>query len=1111
MRCPECGFENPDGFKFCGSCGTELSVSCPNCGAPAQPGFKFCGECGHPLDASAPSAADERPMPSERRRVTVLFADLVGFSTLAEQMDPEELRALMNETFKELTATIEDREGVVEKFIGDAVVAIFGAPVAHEDDPERAVHSALAMREALERRSRSLPSELQIRIGINSGLVVSGGVGDGSQTGVMGDAVNVAARLQQGAASGQIVVSHSVWRRVGQRFEAELVGLLEVKGREGQIEAYRITGASADVAGRRSPFVGRQDETALLDLLWSSAAKGNTHIVSLVGEPGVGKSRFIEEFPQRKGAIDLRITCGSERAFGPFLELVEVILGGLPRDVDDLKGRAAKLGVDEETALLLGALLGLAGAPSAPRMSDDQQKRQVFTGVWHFLLASMRDRPAFIVLEDVHWSDRSSLELLGFLLERFSGIPLLLLLAYRPGFDEVEKTALRSSHTAIQLEPLTPEDSIALAKGFLGATEIPPDLEEVVASRTEGNPFFIEELLQSLTELGSLAVVDGKALLSDADLHVPDTIEGTVMARVDRLDSPERAVLQHASVIGLTFASELLAKLLVDVDVPPSLERLARGQLIVAEGPDRWRFKHALIQDVIYQALLLRQRTELHRRVAEEVEKTYGDDPAYLEVLAEHYSQAKVHEKAARYAVLAGDLAAERVAFPEAQTHYETALRLSSEVDPHGRLEVLRKLGHAAYRASDFTTARTALVEAIDGWKEVGDARRAGEALASLGRIYWSGTGDTVRATEAGREAIDLLEPLGPSPELAQAYVWSSTQRMLEGRLEVAIELATKGLEIAEALDLDGTRSHLLNTLGCCEGQAGDPAGLERIREALVLAERSGEAEAIGRAYVNVPSTLALFQRNREGAETCERGREVMRKLGSPTFETFIAGNQADMLTELGEYEEAERICRDLLGPLRSVLGVPGTSLAGWTLAKLLTYTGRYDEARAIMDEVIPLARRLTGAEFLGPVLISESELEEARGNLAAARQAIREAVEVELEEPNISHWIQAIVPACRLLPEGEAQSLIDAPPSLPKDPAHEAPLIEARAILDGDPGGHARAAEIFASLELPYDEARCRIQAGQLDRAHEIIERYGLKEGPLGALLDREGLSAGR
>jgi tetratricopeptide (TPR) repeat protein len=204
-------------------------------------------------------------------------------------------------------------------------------------------------------------------------------------------------------------------------------------------------------------------------------------------------------------------------------------------------------------------------------------------------------------------------------------------------------------------------------------------------------------------------------------------------------------------------------------------------------------------------------------------------------------------------------------------------------------------------------------------------------------------------------------------------------------------------------------------------------------------------------------------------------------------------------------------MCRDLLGARRSVLGVPGTSNAGWVLSRILTCTGRYDEARDVLDEVIPLARRLTGAEYLAPVLVTETELEEARGNLAAARQAIREAVEVELEEPGIAHWVKPIVPVCRLLPEDEARRLIEAPPTPPRDPSHEAPLIEARAILDGDLSGHAGAAELYGSLELPYEEARCRIQAGQLDRAHEIIESYGLKDGPLGALLDREGLSAGR
>jgi adenylate cyclase len=260
-------------------------------------------------------------MPSERRQVTVLFADLVGFSTLAEQLDPEDLRALMTGTFSELTACVVAREGTVEKFIGDAVMAIFGAPVAHEDDPVRAVDTAVAMLDVVRARSKEAPSPLELRIGINSGLVVSGTVGDGTQAGVMGDAVNVAARLQQGAGSGEIVVAESVWRRVRHRFDGGPIGALEVKGRDQPVPAYRIGGLRTAAARLQAPFVGRGEELALLDLLWSSALKGNAHVVSVVGEPGVGKSRLLAEFPTRPDAVDIRVTCGGERGFGPFLGL----------------------------------------------------------------------------------------------------------------------------------------------------------------------------------------------------------------------------------------------------------------------------------------------------------------------------------------------------------------------------------------------------------------------------------------------------------------------------------------------------------------------------------------------------------------------------------------------------------------------------------------------------------------------------------------------------------------------------------------------------------------------------------------------------------------------
>lgn len=1103
MRCPSCAFENPAGFRFCGGCGRALAETCPACGAEVVAGFRFCGACGHELGERAqPGRQPVVASPTtERRRVTVVFADLVGFSTLAEHLDPEHLNALVTETLKEVTAEVERRGGSVENFAGDALVAIFGAPRAHEDDPERAVAAAVAIRDAIAHRSQITPTPLQVRLGVNSGLVVAGATGDGRQTGVLGDAVNIAARLQQTASPGEVLVSASVWRRIRERYEAQHIGLIEVKGREQPVGAYRIEGPRVPGARRQAPFVGRREEMALLDILWSSVSKGNTHIVSLAGEPGVGKSRLMAQFGPREEALDVRVSCDSERAFGPFLDLVNRILGRRPVDAEDLKQQVAAMGIDAETGQLLGALLGLAGAPPVVRMADEQQKRQVFAGVWQFLLAAPQGRQCLIVFDDVHWADRSSIELLAFLLERLNAVPIMIVLTFRPGFEQIERSALRASHTAIHLEPMSAEESVAVARGFLGVTALPVDLERIIATRAEGNPFFIEELLQALLELGSLAVVDGRAVLAKVDVEIPDTVQGTILARVDRLTPAERSLLQQLAVIGRHFSTDLVQTVTGDEKIALSLETLARAQLLVSPAPNQWSFKHALIQEVTYETLLLRQRKELHARVAAALEAHSGNDPASLEMLAGHYARAEASEKARRYSMAAGDLAAERMGFNEAMGRYETALRLWGSGDEEGRLALLEKLGNASHLGGDPARARGALAEAESGWRNLGNLRRAGATLSMLGRAHWV-TGEMDRAGDVLQRAIALLGPEGPSPELVRAYVWASALHMLTGDIGVGAELARKGLDIAAPLGLDGMRANLLNTLGVCEAMLGDVGAFRRLDEAKELAERSGDPEAILRIYVNLPDNLFKFGRHEEGVRLSRRGREVARKLGSPNFEWFIAANEATMLVELARYDEAEALLKEALVS-HAVLGVPGQVNAKMVYGDVLTRQGRYAQARLLVDEAIPLARRIGGGEFLTPALVVEASLDEAQGNIASARQILGEAINIVLATPSLIHLAPPLAPGARLLPADRVKPVVERARPASGSPMVAAAVAEAEAWLSRTPAAFTEAARQYADMKMPYQEARCRLEAGNLGRARELIAQFRLEKGPLGARLN--------
>jgi adenylate cyclase len=738
-------------------------------------------------------------------------------------------------------------------------------------------------------------------------------------------------------------------------------------------------------------------------------------------------------------------------------------------------------------------------------MGDEQQRRQVFSGVWQFLVSTARHEPLVVVLDDLHWADRSSVDLLGFLLERLSGAPLMLVLAYRPGFDAVERATLHASHTAIRLEPLSAEESLALARGFLGVATLPADLERIVTTRAEGNPFFIEELLQALLELGSLAVVDGRAVLARVEVDIPDTVQGTILARIDRLSPADRSVLQHAAVLGRSFSRSLLAEVSGQEDLADRLGELARSQLLVSVGPDEWTFKHALIQEVAYEALLVRQRRELHRKAAQALEAQTEDDPARLELLAQHYEQAGDLDRARTYGVRAGDLASERMGFVEAMERYRAALRLWASGDETGRLELLEKLGRAALMAGDHGTARTALTEAEAGWRSRGEPARRAAPLVTLIRAHWV-AGDIERSGAALREAIELLEPMGPSPELVRAYVWGSTLKMLVAESDEAVELARRGLELADAMGLPAARANLLNNLGVCESRLGDAAGIERLRQALELAEETGDPEAIGRGYVNLPSTLIdYFDLNRDAVEACRKGRERMRSIGAPSYEWFIAMNEASALLNLGEYDAAEQITREILGPQRGVIAMSGLVDAGITQATVDLHHGRQDEARRVLEEMEPLARRV-GDDSLYGILVLRAQLEEAAGNLAAAKLPIREALAEVEANPGRGHWRGTrggLDVGARILTPDELEPILESVRPYANSPSSRARVLEAEATTDR--AKLLEAAALYHSLELPYAEARARVAADDFDAAAEIVERLGVEESPVGRRLRAE------
>lgn len=675
------------------------------------------------LTALNQSVVSQTEQAGERKLVTVMFADFSGFTALSERLDPEQVRALINACFSWLVPIVEKYGGVIEKFIGDEIMAMFGAPVAHENDAERALRASLEMMDALQEFNQNHNTSLGIHFGINTGVVVAGGLGSvgRQQYGVMGDTVNVAARLGDVSETGQIVVGPNTHRLTASLFKFDMLPPVRVKGKSESIPIHRLVGLKSapesmrGIAGLRSPLVGRASELNMLVETVSSLKSGKGSVISILAEAGLGKSRLVSEARAATSESALWVE-GRALSYAEGISywaarsvldhLIGVNQDASPADVSKALRDFCEHHLPEKFADVFPYLARLREVPmdseSESTLKDllaQTLQNRMYSAFADLIRAVADTRPLALVWEDLHWADHSSLGLIETLLALTDSLPLFLILVFRPNegrtWEWHQKVAaqLGERYQVLELNPLTQEDCALLVENLLKIENMPEATRQLILNKSEGNPFFLEELLRSLIDTGMVLLEGDRAVATQSisQLEVPDTLQGVIAARIDRLPSEDKYTLQTASVIGRVFQQVVLGYLLqrqrADVPLEAALSELQQRELIRWRGDLEYIFKHAITRDVTYNSLLIARRKELHRATAETIEMLFPDQLDELApTLAFHCEAAELREKAADYFTRAGDRAQQTYANLEAIAFYRAAIKQWEQLGNRGRL-----------------------------------------------------------------------------------------------------------------------------------------------------------------------------------------------------------------------------------------------------------------------------------------------------------------------------------------------------------------------------------------------------------------------------------------
>jgi class 3 adenylate cyclase/tetratricopeptide (TPR) repeat protein len=1019
-RCAVCGQDNPGGFRFCGACGASLT---------------------------APALAPVE----ERRLVTVVFCDLVDFTARSDQADPEDVGALLRPYHARQRAEIERLGGTLDKFIGDGIMAVFGTPVAHEDDPERAVRCALAMLAAIQELNRAHPSlDLAVRIGITGGEALVR-LGPGQQTeGVVGDVVNTASRLQGVAPPGGVVVGEATFRATSWLFDYRELGPVQVKGKADPVPVWRLLGARSRTgieAVRRSaaPFVGRQAELGLLKGLFErTVAERAVRLVTVVGEPGVGKSRFVGELAAFVDARPQLVTWRQGRClpygdgitFWALGEIVKAHVGILESDppaqaAAKLQTAVANLVPDQSEGEWLRArlapLLGIAD-PDAVKA----ERAELFAAWRRFVEALAASDPLVLVVEDLHWADQAMLEFLQHLAERASDLPLLIVATARPELLERHPAWGDGSPSAtrIPLGALTDLETALLVAALVGRAVLPVGVQALLLERAGGNPLYAEEFARLLADQG--LVVEGQ-VAAVPDIPVPETVHGLIAARLDALAPEVRALVQDAAVVGRVFWPGAVAAMDgawgsgglepgppvgSGRDVEAGLAELERKQLVQrarttsVQHQDEYVFWHALVRDVAYAQIPRAGRARRHQAVAEWVEAVAGERVGDLaEVVAHHYGQALTYARAARepqaridqlveptrrFLILAGDRTI-NLDLDRARAYYRRAVELGQPRDPE-RPHLLVRTGRVAFQSGDYPEAVAVYEEAIADLRRSGDLQVLGATLGRLAIVLWN-QGDTRRANAVLTEAIELLEREPPGAELVSAYVRMAGDRVVAGHASEALDWADKALAIADELGgLPRLRPRALDVRGMARCDLGDFGGMDDLRDGLALGLELGSGYDTAVLYNNLAEPVWLVEGPDAALAVCEDGVDFAERRGLSEAAMWLRASTLGPLHDLGRWEESVALADEAIA---WDLAHGGDYLAIGCrryVTQILTWQGDLIAARDLSTRVLPRAREIDDLQQLVPALVNAALVEHASGREAAALPLVEEAARLTAE-----------------------------------------------------------------------------------------------------------------